>query len=130
MFPQVDYSFYSETYKGTTIKEEEWGNYYRKACEFINELTASQLLTRTLEGNTETLVKLAICAIADYDKDDEARIEKEGIASESVGSHSRSYNTGATHKTLQEVNEEKKRLATGYLLPTNLLYKGVLCSHM
>lgn len=129
MFPQVEHSFYKETYKGTKVKEEEWDEYSRHACEFINELTGSQLIIADLSDKQLELVSYAICALADYDYDDNARIEKEGIASESVGGHSRSYNTNATHKTIQEVYEEKKKVVMGYLLPTNLLYKGVLCFH-
>lgn len=130
MFPQVEYSFYTDKYKGTKITKDEWDEYYRHACEFINELTGSQLITANLDDKQLELVSYAICALADYDNDDKARIDKEGIASESVGGHSRSYNTSALHKTLQEVYEEKKKVVMGYLLPTNLLYKGVLCSHI
>lgn len=127
MFPQIEYKFYTDTYNGSKVKETEWGKYSRHALEFINELTGSQLITANLDTSQEKLVSYAVCALADYNYDDDARIEKEGIASESVGGHSRSYNTNATHKTIQEVYEEKKKVVMSYLLPTNLLNKGVLC---
>lgn len=127
MFPQVEYLFYTDTYKSNKIQEEEWDGYARTACEFINELTGGQLINAVLSDKQLELVSYAICSLADYNYDDNARIEKEGIASESVGGHSRSYNTSATHKTLNEVYEEKKKVVMGYLLQTNLLYKGVLC---
>lgn len=130
MFPQVEYSFYTDTYKGSDVTKDEWDKYCRQACEFINELTGGKLLITSLTDKQLELVSYAICALADYNKNDDGRVAQESIASELVGGHSRSYNTSATHKTLQEVYEEKKKVAMGYLLPTNLLYKGVICSHI
>ena len=61
-----------------------------------------------------------------------AKVTADGIiASESVGSHSRSFKTGGD--VAQEITAEEAKLASiarRYLLPTGLLYRGVTgCVH-
>lgn len=78
-----------------------------------------------LNDDDTYLVKMATCALCDYDLENDKRKEKESIASESVPSHSRTYNTSANAKTNNEVYKEKVQTVYGYLLSTNLLYRGV-----
>lgn len=125
MFPNISYQFYTETYGGTELSEEQFNTYSKKALQFINELSASRLLLNTLSDNDEYLVKMATCALCDYDYDNDKRVEKLSIASESVPSHSRTYNTSANAKTNQEVYKERVQTVYGFLLSTNLLYRGV-----
>ncbi len=79
----------------------------------------------TLNENDEYLVKMAVCALCDYDYSDDKRKEKLSIASESVPSHSRTYNTSANAKSNNEVYKERVQTVYGFLLSTNLLYRGV-----
>ncbi len=125
MFPNIDYQFYTETYGGTELSEEQFNTYSKKALQFINELSASRLLLNTLSDNDEYLVKMATCALCDYDYGNDKRVEKLSIASESVPSHSRTYNTSANAKSNQEVYKERVQTVYGFLLSTNLLYRGI-----
>nr|DAT37577.1 MAG TPA: Head Tail Connector Protein [Caudoviricetes sp.] len=123
MFPQVDYCYYKDTYKGQLVSSDEWESYSLGACEFINELTGGRLLDFNDDKNE--YVKMAICALANYEKANDLRKDKESISSESVGGHSRSYNASATSKSLNDVYAEKKSIVYSYLARTNLLYRGV-----
>ena len=125
MFPKVDYQFYIDEYGGNELTEEQFGQYSKKALQFINELSASRLLLNTLSDNDEYLTKMATCALCDYDYKEDNRKEKLSIASESVPSHSRTYNTSANAKTINEVYKERVQTVYGFLLSTNLLYRGV-----
>ncbi len=125
MFPKVDYHFYADTYGGNELNEEQFNIYSKKALQFINELSASRLLMNDLNDDDTYLVKMATCALCDYDFENDKRKEKESIASESVPSHSKTYNTSANAKTNNEVYKEKVQTVYGYLLSTNLLYRGV-----
>lgn len=122
---RIAYTDYRNVYGGTLLTEEEWIEYSRQAAEFINELSAGRLFTVTLNEKDTERVICALGSLAEYDKKNADRVEKERIASESVDSHSRSYNTGATSKSNEEVYEERTRKVMGYLLPTNLLYRGI-----
>lgn len=125
MFPKIDYQFYTEVYGGSLVEENEFRQYSGKALQFINELSASRLLVWTLNEDDEKLVKMAACALIDYDKENDERLAEVKVSSESVNNHSRTYNTSAKSKTNVEVYKEKVQIAYGYLLPTNLLYRGV-----
>ena len=125
MFPKIDYQYYVETYGGSYVEEKEFDSYKRKALQFINELSVSRLLRVTLNEEDEDLVRMAVCALCDYDKEDDERVTEMSISSESVNSHSRTYNTSAKAKTNDEVYRERVNTVYGYLLPTNLLYRGI-----
>lgn len=125
MFPTIDYQFYTDTYGGTELTEEQFSTYSKKALQFINELSASRLLLNDLNKTDEQLVKMAVCALCDYDLNENKRQEKALVASESVPSHSKSYNTSAVSKTNEEVRKERIQTIYGFLLSTNLLYRGV-----
>lgn len=125
MFPTIDYSFYTNTYGGSSVEEQEFNSYSRKALQFINELSASRLLVTELSENDLYLVKMAVCALCDYDKAEDERIADVSVSSETVNNHSRTYNTSAKSKTYNEVLKERFQAVYGYLLPTNLLYRGI-----
>lgn len=130
MLPVIEYSVYTDIYKGSIISQDEWQTYSREALEFINGLCASSLLIANLNESQTKLVEYAVCSLSEYLKKDEIRVEKAKVSSESVANHSRSYNVGAFDKKKEDIEREKKQLVYGYLLPTNLLYRGVGCSHM
>lgn len=125
MFPKIDYHFYADTYGGSELNEEQFSIYSKKALQFINELSASRLLLNELSEDDEYLVKMAVCTLCDYDLENDERKDKLSIASESVPSHSRTYNTSANAKTNDEVYKERVQKVYGFLLSTNLLYRGV-----
>ena len=121
----VDYCFYSDTYGGSYLKEDEWADYSRKALEYINYLSASRLFSTTLTSAQEECVKYAVCALAEYDKRNDDDKTKASITSESVSNHSRSYNVSLYQKSYEQVNKERLIVIYGYLLPTNLLNRGL-----
>ncbi len=125
MFPTIDYSFYTDTYGGSSVEEQEFNSYSKKALQYINELSASRLMLIKLGENDEYLVKMAVCALCDYDKANDERIADVSVSSESVNNHSRTYNTSAKSKTNNEISKERVQTVYGYLLPTNLLYRGI-----
>lgn len=125
MFPKIDYHFYVDEYGGSEVNEDQFNIYSKKALQFINEQSASRLLLNDLDEDDTYLVKMAACALCDYDLNEDKRLEKVRVASESVTSHSRSYNSNAYAKTNEEVRKERIQTIYGFLLSTNLLYRGV-----
>ena len=109
-----DYEFYANEYGGA-LSEEGFNKEALRASAYIDTLTMYRIDTQALEkyGNQ---IKLATCAVIDVYSS-----ERDGgeIASESVGSWSRSYSTSGkdTQARLYEAAET-------YLIMTGLLYRG------
>lgn len=131
----ADWNFYLLNYYGNVIQEAEFDRYASQASDFIDYYT----MGRAAKNADLPAVKKCCCALAEQYKAIEAvraaaaaKVTTDGIiASESVGSHSRSFRTGADGT--QAVAEESKELvniARRYLMPTGLLYRGgVGCVH-
>ncbi|MBR2553153.1 MAG: hypothetical protein IKF05_09225 [Erysipelotrichaceae bacterium] len=121
----VGYDYYISEYGGQKINRDfDFDSYVKDAQNYLITLTGGAYIG--FEFADEDVVKDCLCALADYGYDEAIRLEKNGVASESVGGHSRSYNTAATAKTIAEVNAEKKNIALAYLLRTGIFYRGVL----
>lgn len=108
----VDYNYYSNVYKGKA-KEEEFTNLEIKAASTLNYYTFNRI-----EEVTEN-IKLAICELIDFIKEDEDNQSRE-IESESVGSYSVKYQKQSVYTK----QKNKKRILNKYLGHTNLLYRG------
>lgn len=131
----ADYSYYTDTFFGDMIPENKFPKYATAASDFIDYFTMGKAA-----NNAELpAVKKCCCALAEqYMTIDTirsaaaAKVTADGIiASESVGSHSRSFRTGADGTQAVEAEEKKlAQIARVYLMPTGLLYRGVgSCVH-
>lgn len=127
----ADYTFYTMDFYGDTIPEDKYDKYATRASDFIDYLT----WRKAQDMADDPAVQKCCCALAEqYMSIDalktaaSAKVTEDGIiASESVGSHSRSFRNGSEGE--QAVQESEKALASiarRYLLPTGLLYRGVL----
>lgn len=127
----ADYTFYQSSFHGDTIPEEKFDKYSARASDYIDYLT----WRRAQDMADDSAVKKCCCALAEqYMSIDalktaaSAKVTEDGIiASESVGSHSRSFRNGSEgEKAVQEAEKALAAIARRYLLPTGLLYRGVL----
>lgn len=131
----ADYTYYTGEFYGDMIPEEKFPKYATAASDFIDYFT----MGRASAQAELPAVKKCCCALAEQHmtidavkKAVNAKVTDDGIiASESVGSHSRSFKNGA--EGAQALDAEEKKLAAiarRYLLPTGLLYRGgVTCVH-
>lgn len=132
----ADFTFYTTVFFGDQLTAETFPKYASRASDYIDYLTWKKAQSY---DDTENTVKKCCCALAEqYQSIDalkaaaNAKVTADGIiASESVGSHSRSFKTGGD--VVQEITAEEAKLAAiarRYLLPTGLLYRGVTkCVH-
>lgn len=113
----VDYTFYTETYKGGAIPESVFERYARDAENNVNMMTFGRIHKYVLQADTQECVKMAICAVAErvyiYDTERE-------VSSETIGKMSRTY--AQKSKTL---DRQKVDAARAYLYDTGLLYRGL-----
>lgn len=132
----ADYTFYTMDFYGDTIPENKFDKYATRASDFIDYLTWNKAQSY---DDTDGVVKKCCCALAEqYMSIDalktaaNAKVTEDGIiASESVGSHSRSFRNGTEgEQAVQEAEKALAAIARRYLLPTGLLYRGVnTCVH-
>lgn len=110
----ADYEYYKNQYNGNAIPASDFPRLAIRASAYLDSITFGRISSDAVSDK----VKMATCAIADlYYKD-----EKGGeLASETVGSYSRSFNK-AKPKTL-EVKLWTE--AVMYLGNTGLLYRGI-----
>ena len=119
----ADYAFYVEQYKGARISVQEFPVLSERASEYIDYITKGKA--------TDTdAVKRACCAMAESlqmaEKVYTTAAQGTGeIASESVGSYSVTYRSGAD--VARESEAELHRIALRYLAHTGLLYRGRGC---
>lgn len=127
----ADYTFYTMDFYGDLVPEDKWEKYETAASDYINYLTWN----KAQDMAENPAVQKCCCALAEqYMSIDQlkaaanAKVTADGIiASESVGSHSRSYRSGAEGvQAAQEAEKALSAIARRYLLPTGLLYRGVL----
>ena len=122
----ADYSFYTETYHGSLIPEEEFPFWLGRADARLEELTFGRCFRSELPAAVQTRVSLAECAIADtlfsFDSASAAPIAAAAISEEKVGSHSVKYRGAAS--AAQALADQVHSLAAAYLLTTGLLNRA------
>lgn len=127
----ANFDYYTEKFYGVMIPEDQYNRYAMEATDFIDYFTMGKA------KNSAELpeVMKCCCALAEqYMTIDatrraaSAKVTDEGIiASESVGSHSRSFRNGAEGaQAVEAANKELANIARRYLMPTGLLYRGGL----
>ena len=125
----IDYTFYTETYMGTLLSEEEVPKYIDRAGYKLDELTFARHRDEALPVWVQLRVNLALCAIADllYSSDsaaENAPAASAGIAEERVGDHTVKYLDAISAE--QAMAAQIRSVATAYLLPTGLLNRATL----
>lgn len=114
----VDYTFYTGSYLGNAIREEDLPRLAARACEQIQAWTRGAVKP---DEKSPEAVKKAVCALAEVLGDEErlndaAFGENRGLAGETVGDWSRSYAvTGATDTELQLLERRKRQALELYL---------------
>lgn len=115
--PYVDFSYYKNTYHGSQIKEEEFGNAECEAEAYVNAVTFGRI--RKL-SDIPDCVKNAVCAAAE-----EMHIylerKKSPVKSESNDGYSVTY---ADVVSDSECTRNMNRRVKMHLANTGLAYKG------
>jgi hypothetical protein len=113
----VDYSYYTGTYKGTSVPSTIFDNLAIQASYFIDYITFNRI--KSLETVPDE-VKMAVCSVIDaqYKLDNDGGVK----VSESIGRHSVTYASANANVT---EDNKKYNAARVYLAHTGLLYRGV-----
>lgn len=136
----ADYEYYTTTYLGSAIKEEDFPRLAMRASSFLDYYTQG----RAAQNADMDALKMACCAIADQyqyidtaqalaQKSLTASLESDGeLQSQTVGSWSKTYRSGgdSAQQALSSVQTAKASLssiAQQYLAGTGLLYRGRGC---
>ena len=125
-----DYTFYTETYHGTQIPEDDFGIWADRANYKLDTLTFARHRDDNLPAWVQTRVNLALCAIAEllYALENsggpDAAAAAIGIEEERVGSHTVKYREAISRE--QALAAQIRSLASAYLLPTGLLNRACL----
>lgn len=107
----VDFAFYKDTFLGVDINEKDFPRLALRASQFLDYYTQG----RAEKNSSLVALKMACCAVAEV----YAKVgDKNGIASESVGSYSVSY-SGETDAGAAMATAARQHLAN-----TGLLYRG------
>lgn len=121
----ADYTYYTNTYLGTAIASADFAALALRASAFIDQITfdrAAPIVTAATDTATITKIKNAMCAVAEQMRTNNVAGNVDGIASESVGNHSVSYNANSSQ---QQTSTQKLIDAAGlWLSNTALLFRG------
>lgn len=112
---KVDYSFYTDTYGGKRISQNDWQRISQKAEQRLNSYTFGRLSDDWEGENWCDRAKCAVCEMTEILYADEKR---DGKTSENTDGYSVSYDTG---KSLSGALYDVVRV---YLGDTGLLYAG------
>ena len=123
--PYVDYTYYTETYKGESVSADDFPALELRASEIIDDLTMYRVAQSSLGSYSEFIqaqIKKSVCAQIDYidsmggiDVLDEAPMQSMGLGK---------FNYSAGSATGNGNNNVSGR-AKSLLAPTGLLYRGL-----
>lgn len=136
----ADYEYYTTTYLGTAIKEDDFPRLSLRASSFLDYYTQG----RAAQNSDLDALKMACCAVAEQyqyidtaqalaQKSLSASLESDGeLQSQTVGSWSKTYRSGgdSAQQALSSVQTAQASLgaiAQQYLSGTGLLYRGRGC---
>lgn len=119
------YEFYTETYYGDVLDEENFDKYASRASDYIDRLTMNK--AKSYDDADGLLAKACCVAAEQLSAIHAARLSAGSgeLASESVGSHSVSYRSGV--EVAAALEKDMRNLVESYLLTTGLLYRGIPC---
>ena len=138
----ASFEFYKSVYMGEIDSEVDFLRYRKRAVDYLSYLTAGKadpyLACEPAEDLDEDILKkvnLAVCAVADQSVAVDASkksvmsgyaVNGGFLASETVGSHSRTFRSG--FEVSKEAESALQSAATSYLAWTGLLYRGIPCT--
>lgn len=132
----ADYAYYSESYGGTLIPEEQFGFCAARASEYIDQQTFDRLVNGVPEELTSK-VSSCCCELAENlyrfsaVTSDGGNSSGADISSEKIGQYSVTYRTGTEtissllSGTDSGLNDLLYSVANRHLGSTGMLYKGV-----
>ena len=140
----ADYEYYTTTYLGTAIKEDDFPRLSLRASSFLDYYTQG----RAAKNADLDALKMACCAVAEqYQYIDTAQAlaqkslsaslesgESGELQSQTVGSWSKTYRSGgdSAQQALSSIQTAQAALAAivqQYLGTTGLLYRGRWCCY-
>lgn len=117
----ADYEYYTGTYIGGALTEEEFARAATRASSFLDYFTRNKA-----KDYTGDELKMCCCALAEqYQIIENAQAQSMSggeLQSQTVGSWSKSYRSGT--ETAVAAREALAGIATRYLAHTGLLYRG------
>lgn len=125
MVRYADYAFYVTEFAGNIIPNEEFQRVIAKASAYIKNI----IFSRVDESNVPEEVKAAACAAAEIIYNTEtSSTGSEEKKSETTDGYSVTYvNERMDGQTMEDLIQKKVREAAKvYLLPTGLLFRGVV----
>lgn len=122
----ADYEFYTTEFLGTALEEAAFNRNVVRASSYLDYIT----MGKASKNPDLHALKMACCALAEQNQaymlaQKRASSEKGELQSESVGSWSQSYRSGA--ETMEAVKVQMAAIAVEYLAHTGLLYRGRCC---
>lgn len=137
----ANYEYYTSTYLGTAIKEDDFPRLSMRASSFLDYYTQG----RAAQNADLDALKMACCAVAEQyqyvdtaqslvQKSLTASLETDGeLQSQTVGSWSKTYRSGGetaqqAATAAQTAQVSLAAAARQYLAGTGLLYRGRGCS--
>ena len=132
--PYADHTYYTQSYLGRRIKEEEtFLMYAERASEYIDMVTFDRLSGGVPEEFAEKVQKCCCAsaeALADYVDYSGSTPTGSGKASETIGKYSVSYTTaeqtisGLLYGTSAGLQDYLRSICIRYLGSTGLMYRG------
>lgn len=120
----ADYEYYTSTYIGGALTEEEFVRAATRASSFLDYFTRGKA-----KDYTGDELKMCCCALAEqYQIIENAQAQSvsgDELQSQTVGSWSKTYRSGT--ETAEAAREALAGIATRYLAHTGLLYRGGGC---
>lgn len=122
---QVSYEYYSSSYGGETISEEEFKGVSRKAGYIVDSMTFNRFSKLNADELSEDMLERVndcLCAVADmvYNNSENGVMETRAVASESVANWSVSYGSSGSSGSGSSVMSGIKSLVDMYLGGTYL----------
>lgn len=120
----ADYTYYTTTYLGSALTEEEFARAATRAGSFLDYYTRGK--SKTYTGDE---LKMCCCALAEqYQIIENAQAQSMSggeLQSQTVGAWSKTYKSGT--ETAAAARETLAGIAMQYLGHTGLLYRGGGC---
>lgn len=122
----ADFEFYTSEYLGVNLDKDTFDQNVVRASSYLDYITMGKA-----EKNTDLrALKMACCALSEQYQSfitaqKRASSENGEIQSETVGSWSKSYRSGA--ETMETARTQMAVIANQYLAHTGLLYRGRCC---
>ena len=124
--PYADHKYYTQSYHGRRIQEEEtFLTYAERASEYMDMVTFDRLADGAPEEAAEKVQKCCCAvadALADYADYGSSTPGSSGKTAETIGKYSVSYTTAA--QAIAGLQDYLRSICIRYLGGTGLMYRG------